>query len=164
MCHLMNINEKDQSNSFANIFISNLFKNTQRTSNNYQFDPIVNKFASVLNILAGHNAYEFIRMNLPGASPSTTTLRSYNQTISLRLTECEFRFDLLKDYLNSIGYNYVFSVGIVNWCGIQGRNWILLISKSGTKLIRIFHRVKNLVLKQKKQIYRLQSVANYRQF
>ncbi|CAF4817628.1 unnamed protein product [Rotaria sp. Silwood2] len=81
----------------------------ERSSNNYQFDPNVNKFASVLNILAGHNAYEFIRINLSGALPSTITLKNYNQNISLPLRECEFRFDILKNYLDSIDSNYVFA-------------------------------------------------------
>jgi hypothetical protein len=57
VCDLFNINKKT--------------KNMRRANNNYQFDPLVTKFASVFNILAGHNAYEFIRINLPGALPST---------------------------------------------------------------------------------------------
>ncbi len=56
----------------------------KQANNNFQFDPIVTKFASVFNILAGHNAYEFIRINLPGALPTTTTLKNYNQTANLR--------------------------------------------------------------------------------
>lgn len=113
-CDRMYINKENQgfkSKSFTNIFISNLLNNMERSSNNYKFDPNVNKFASVLNILAGHNAYEFIRLNLPGALPSTTTLKNYNQSLSLPLRECEFRFDLLKNYLNTIDSNYVFVVG-----------------------------------------------------
>jgi len=93
MCDLMDINKENQSKSFPHIFVSNLLKNMKRSNNNYQFDPIVNKFASVFNILAGHNAYELIRLNLPGFLPSTTRLKTYNQNINLQLSECEFRFD-----------------------------------------------------------------------
>ncbi|CAM4768394.1 unnamed protein product [Rotaria magnacalcarata] len=110
-CDRLYINKENQgfqSKSFTNMFISNLLNNMERSSNNYKFDPNVSKFASVLNILAGHNAYEFIRLNLPGVLPSTTTLKNYNQSISLPLRECEFRFDLLKNYLNTIDSNHVF--------------------------------------------------------
>ncbi|CAF1022311.1 unnamed protein product [Rotaria magnacalcarata] len=71
MCHLIDIYQSNRAKSFINIFVSNLLKNMTQSSNNYQFDPIVNKFASVFNILAGNNAYEFIRLNLPGSLPST---------------------------------------------------------------------------------------------
>ncbi|CAF4159918.1 unnamed protein product, partial [Rotaria magnacalcarata] len=72
--------------------------------------PMVSKFASALSILSGHDAYEFIRLNLPGALPSITTLRNYNRSISLPLRECEFRFESLKTYLDSIDSSYVFVV------------------------------------------------------
>ncbi len=111
-CDVMNANNENELKSFVDIFIDNLFKNMKRSSNNYRFDPIVNKFASVLNILAGHNAYEFIRINLPGSLPSTTTLKAYDQDLNLQLSECEFRFDSLKDHLKSIDSNHVFIVSI----------------------------------------------------
>lgn len=85
----------------------------KRSSNNYRCDPVVNKFASVFNILAGHNAYEFVRLNLPGSLPSTTALKVYNENINLRLSEGEFRFDSLKDHLELIDCNHVFLVGIL---------------------------------------------------
>ncbi|CAF2249460.1 unnamed protein product [Rotaria magnacalcarata] len=53
MCHLIDIYQSNRAKSFINIFVSNLLKNMTQSSNNYQFDPIVNKFASVFNILAG---------------------------------------------------------------------------------------------------------------
>ncbi|CAF4311753.1 unnamed protein product, partial [Rotaria magnacalcarata] len=111
ICHKLNMNQENegfQSKSFINIFIRNILNNMERPSNNYHFDPMVSKFASALSILSGHNAYEFIRLNLPGALPSVTILRNYNQTISLPLHECECRFDSLKSYLDSIDSNYVF--------------------------------------------------------
>ena len=112
VCDLMEEgNEEYESQSFANIFVHNLLKNMKRTNNNYRFDPVVTKFASVFNVLAGHNAYEFVRINLPGALPSSTTLKNYNQTINEKLKEGEFRFDALKTYLDSIESKHVFVVG-----------------------------------------------------
>lgn len=116
MCGLVNTNNENtehQSKSFAHIFVNNLLKNINRSSNNYHFDPIVNKFASTFNILAGHNAYEFFRINLPGSLPSITTLKNYNQNINLHLNEGEFRFDSLKNYLDLIDSKHVFMVSIL---------------------------------------------------
>lgn len=99
MCGLLNMNNGSteyQSKSFVHICVSNLMKNINRSSNNYKFNPIVNKFASAFKILAGHQAYEFVRINLPGSLPSITTLKNYNQNINLHLNEGEFRFDSLK--------------------------------------------------------------------
>ncbi|CAF4628465.1 unnamed protein product [Rotaria sp. Silwood2] len=112
ICELINIdgeNEQYQSKPFINTFLSNLLKNMKRSKNNFQFHPIVTKFASVFRILAGYNAYEFTRINLLGSLPSDTTLKNYDEDINLKLNECEFRFDLLKDYLDSIKSQYVFS-------------------------------------------------------
>ncbi|CAF3788942.1 unnamed protein product [Rotaria sp. Silwood1] len=112
ICDLINIdgeNEQYQSKPFINIFLSNFLKNMKRSKNNFQFHPIVTKFASVFRILAGYNAYEFIRINLLGSLPSDTTLKNYDENINFKLNECEFRFDLLKDYLDSIKSQYVFS-------------------------------------------------------
>jgi hypothetical protein len=118
ICDLIDVTKENQSKPFVNIFITNLLKNMKRSSNNFQFDPVVSKFASVFNIYAGHNAYEFIRLNLPGSLPSTTTLKHYNENINLQLRECEFRFDSLKDHLELIDSNHVFVVGISELCNI----------------------------------------------
>lgn len=111
ICNIRNYENNDnQSNSFVYAFVNNLIKNLSRSSNNYQFDDLVCKFASVLNILAGHQAYEFVRINLPGSLPSITTLKTYNQHMNLRLNEGEFRFDSLVKYLESIDSSHVFMV------------------------------------------------------
>ena len=82
----------------VHIFVDNRLKNINRSSNNYHFDPVVNKFASVFNILAGHHAYEYFRVNFPGSLPSITILKNYNRN-SLNLKEGEFRFDFLTLWL-----------------------------------------------------------------
>ena len=100
----------NESKSFANIFVENLLRNMDRSSNNYRFNLNINKFASACHILAGHHAYEFIRINLPGSLPSITSLKNYNETMNMHLNESEFRFDLLSDYLHLIDSNHVFMV------------------------------------------------------
>lgn len=86
ICSSFNKNN-DQSRSFVLVFIDSLMKNSNRSSNNYKFDDNIKKFASVFNILAGHQAYEFIRFNLPGALPSVTTFKNYNNDMNLYLNE-----------------------------------------------------------------------------
>ena len=103
-------NQKNSSTSFSHVFVDNLMQNMNRSSNNYQYDPLVEKFASALHIMAGNNAYEFIRMNLPGSSPSPTTLKQYARNMNMSLIESEFRFLPLKDYLLSIDSKFVFVV------------------------------------------------------
>ncbi|UJR29459.1 hypothetical protein I4U23_010671 [Adineta vaga] len=117
-CGLTNFdieNDRYESKPFINIFLNNLLKNIKRPKNNFQFNDIIKKFASVLKILAGNNAYEFIRINLPGTFPSNTTLENYDGNINFELKECEFRFDMLKDYLKSIKSDYVFSLASVSY-------------------------------------------------
>ncbi|CAF1212167.1 unnamed protein product [Adineta ricciae] len=112
VCGFTNIdteNDEYESEPFINIFLNNLLKNMKRPKNNFRFNDIIKKFASVLRILAGNNAYEFIRINLPGALPSNTTLENYDANMNFELKECEFRFDMLKDYMQSIKSEYVFS-------------------------------------------------------
>jgi hypothetical protein len=101
-----------QSKPFVYAFVDNLLKNTNRSNNHYEYNAIVEKFASALYILAGKNTYEFLRLNLPGALPSSTTLENHNQRVNSRLNECEFRFESLKNYLNSIDSTYVYAVSI----------------------------------------------------
>ncbi|CAF1127045.1 unnamed protein product [Rotaria sordida] len=102
ICDLINIdgeNEQYQSKPFINIFLSNLLKNMKRSKNNFQFHPIVTKFASVFRILAGHNAYEFIRINLLGSLPSDTTLKNYDENINFKLNESSKRNVIIVDRL-----------------------------------------------------------------
>ncbi|CAM4788583.1 unnamed protein product [Rotaria magnacalcarata] len=112
ICNLINIdteNNQQESKPFINILLRNLLKNMKRSKNNFQFDPIVMKFSSVFRGLAGRNAYEFIRINMLGFLPSDTTLKNYDENINFQLKECEFRFGQMKDYLDSIKSQYVFS-------------------------------------------------------
>lgn len=106
----MNTSDSNSSKSFLQIFIDNVIDNMNRSSNNYRHHPAVEKFASSLYILGGHNAYEFIRINVPGSIPSISTLKIFDKNINLSLNESEFRFGSLKKYLSTIDSNFVFMV------------------------------------------------------
>lgn len=115
----MDNNERCSSKSFLNIFIDNLVKNMNRSPNHYKYDPLVEKFASALHILAGNNAYEFIRINLPGSLPAVNTLKLINRNINLNLNECEFRFNSLQNYLRSVDSNFIFAASFSHLIAIE---------------------------------------------
>ena len=54
------------------------------------------RFAVSLFVLAGRNAYEFVRINLPGAVPSVSSIRSLLDQEEKRMFEGEFRFETLQ--------------------------------------------------------------------
>ena len=103
-------NSTNESKPFVYAFIDNILKNLNRSKNHYEYNPFVQKFASALHVLAGTNTYEYLRINLPGALPTITTLENYNRNIDLRLHECQFRFDSMKKYLHSLDSEYIFAV------------------------------------------------------
>ena len=59
-------------------------------------------------ILGGRNCYEFLRLNLPGASLHVSNVELTMKKQDVRIVECNFRFDLLRDYTQSNNCNYVF--------------------------------------------------------
>ena len=95
---------------FVYAFIDNLLKNLNRPKNHFQYNPFVQKFASVLHVLAGTNTYEYLRINLPGALPTITALEKHNQHLDIRLDECYFRFDSMRQVLGSMEAKFIFAV------------------------------------------------------
>ncbi|CAF1567070.1 unnamed protein product, partial [Didymodactylos carnosus] len=98
----------NEGNTFMKAFIENIVNNLKRSKNNYQYNEYVKRFALSLYILAGRNAYEFVRINLPGAIPSIATIESYMKCTNVQITECEFRFKSLKHHLNRIDSRHGF--------------------------------------------------------
>jgi hypothetical protein len=101
------INEdKDSRNnfSFLLVFIENVLSNLLKNKNNYRYDEAVMQFAQSLYILGGRNAYEFIRMNLPAALPSLSTLNDSLKKAGGCIEEAEFRFNALHEHQKSLDY------------------------------------------------------------
>ncbi|CAF1206697.1 unnamed protein product [Didymodactylos carnosus] len=67
----------NEDNTFMKAFIQNVGNNLKTSKNNYQYNEYVKRFALSLYILACRNAYEFVRINLPGVIPSIATIESY---------------------------------------------------------------------------------------
>ena len=95
--------------SFAHEFMRNTLENMKRSKNNYAYSSSIRRFASALYVLGGKNAYEFLRINLPGALPSISTLEMYNDDLCKPIEECEFRFDELKEHLDNDRCQFIFA-------------------------------------------------------
>ena len=55
-------------------------------------------------MLGGRNAYEFVRMNLPGSLPGLSALDESLNRAGAAIEESEFRFDALRHHQKSFGY------------------------------------------------------------
>ena len=89
--------------------IKNIFHNSFKMKNRYSYENSVQQFALSVLILGGRNCYEFLRLNLPGALPHPSNLESLIRENGRRIIECEFRFQLLGDYLRASKCRYAFS-------------------------------------------------------
>jgi hypothetical protein len=94
-------NNSDSKQSFLSLFINNITNNLSRSKRNYQYNESVKRFALLLYILGGKLSYELIRIILVGALPHLDTLNRIISNSNHSINECEFRFDRLKQYLNS---------------------------------------------------------------
>ena len=101
------INESDDSEknlSFLLAFLENILSNGLKNKNNYRYDEAILHFAHSLYILGGRNAYEFVRLNLPGAIPALTILNDSLGKAGIRIEEGEFRFYAPHEHQKSSGY------------------------------------------------------------
>lgn len=106
-CHPSDSNT--QLNYFVNTFLKSITDNMIHSKNRYRYNDEIRRFASAVFILGGHNVYELLRINLPGAFPSITKLESYNNDYCTKIEEGEFRFKELIDYSNKINCSYVYA-------------------------------------------------------
>ena len=90
------------------IFLENLFSNLSLSENRYRYNELIIEFSVCLSILAGRNAYEFIRLNLPGALPNFTTVQKKIAQEGFKALEGEFRYDAMETYLTSINSKFVY--------------------------------------------------------
>ncbi|CAF1474909.1 unnamed protein product [Rotaria sordida] len=89
-------------------WINNIFQNLEKTKNRYRYDDHIQEFALLIFIFGGRNCYEFLRLNLPAALPHISNLELIIRSQELRMIECEFRFNLLKEYSQINNSNYIF--------------------------------------------------------
>ncbi|CAF3216555.1 unnamed protein product [Rotaria sp. Silwood2] len=102
------LNSDDTGMSFLNSLMKNITQNLSRPKNSYRYNEHVKRFAVSLYILAGRNAYEFVRINIPGAFPSTSTIQSFLDEEERHMKEGEFRFDIVRRHLSLTNTNIAF--------------------------------------------------------
>ncbi|CAF4045586.1 unnamed protein product [Adineta steineri] len=86
--------------SFLTSLLDNISKNLCRSKNAYRYNEYVLRFAVALYVQGGRNAYEFIRLNLPGAVPAISTLQRLAINTELQINEADFRFESLATHMN----------------------------------------------------------------
>lgn len=89
--------------------IKNIVTNLNKMKNKYTYDGPVRSFALSLFILGGRNCYEFLRLNLPGALPHLTNIEALIKEKGMKLSEGEFRFDLLRNYFTINKCSFAFA-------------------------------------------------------
>jgi len=93
---------------FLHHFFENLLSNLSLSKNRYRYNELIIEFAVCLSILAGRNAYEFIRLNLFCALPNLTTVQKKIAQEGFKALEGEFRYDDMRKYLTSINSKFVY--------------------------------------------------------
>ncbi|CAF1253593.1 unnamed protein product [Rotaria sp. Silwood1] len=89
--------------------LNNICTNLTRSKNNFQYSDYIMKFAILLFIYSGQNAYRFVSLNVPGFLPSITTIKKRLANSSFRMYEAHFRFDAMHDYFSSNGFTFAFA-------------------------------------------------------
>ena len=97
-------NDSSRGYVFLTAFLENIFNNLLKNKNNYRYSETVQTFAQSLYVLGGRNAYEFVRLNLPGSLPSIPTLDESLERAGATIEEGKFQYDPLRDHQKSFGY------------------------------------------------------------
>ena len=103
--------------SFVLDFLAGLVSNSLGAKNTNRYQQSVKDFAASLYILGERNAYEFVRINLPGSIPSLSSLQTIVSSSAQHFAEGEFQYDRLKNFIAPLGCKYAFcgedSTGII---------------------------------------------------
>jgi len=98
-----------EDHSFLTSFLDNISNNLCRSKNTYRYNESVLRFAMSFYILSGKMAYEFVRINLPGALPALTTIQKLISNTDARVNEANFRFTPLVTHMNSLNTTIAFA-------------------------------------------------------
>ncbi|CAF1621495.1 unnamed protein product [Rotaria sordida] len=101
-------NYSNKKHLFVSSFIDTITKNIVKSKQGYRYDDSVKDFALVLYILGGKQCYDFIRINIIGALPNLTTINKLISNADSILTEGQFRFAALKEYLDTVNVRFGF--------------------------------------------------------
>ena len=107
-CQNCSVSEDRDDLNFLSSFIENIANNLMKSSHHNRYTHVVEQFAFALYVLGGRQAYEFVRLNLPGSLPSMSTLSILFNEKREQLAEGQFRFDSMKTHLRSLNTAYAF--------------------------------------------------------
>ncbi|CAM4983047.1 unnamed protein product [Rotaria socialis] len=99
----------DSSVKFKHTVVETIISNHDRAKSRYCYNDSIREFASCLFILGGRNVYEFIRLNISDLLPSLPIIQSSLDSITNRINEGDFRYDLMCDYLSLQKTNFIFA-------------------------------------------------------
>ena len=89
----------DSRAAFKSTIIETMITNHGCAKCRFSYTNTIHEFAACLFILGGRNAYEFIRLNIPGLIPSLTTIQALIDRGTNHFQEGEFRHNAMCDYL-----------------------------------------------------------------
>ena len=95
--------------AFLSVFVQNIANNLTKSPYHNRYVQVIEEFAFVLYVLGGRQAYEFVRINLPGSLPCMSTLAKLFNENKEQLREGEFRFDSMKNHLEPMNVKYAFA-------------------------------------------------------
>ncbi|CAF1500138.1 unnamed protein product [Rotaria magnacalcarata] len=101
-------NPDSTNENFLHCFLDNLFSNLPAAKSRYRYQEDVLDFSLRLFTSAGRNAYEFLRLNIPGALPSLTTIQAKLAKEGLRALEDEFRYNDMIKYMSTVNSKFAF--------------------------------------------------------
>ena len=99
--------ESNLLTDFSIKFLSTWMFNLARTcKSSFRYPTSVKEFSSALYILAGPNAFEFVRLNIPGSIPSLTSVRSMLSSSEYQLAEGEFQYSRFQELIRPLDCKY----------------------------------------------------------
>ncbi|CAF4249365.1 unnamed protein product, partial [Rotaria sordida] len=101
-------NPDSTNDIFLHHFLDNLFSNLRTAKNRHRYQENILDFALCMFILAGRNAHEFLRLNMPGALPTLTTIQAKLAKEGLRALEGKFRYNDVIKYISTIDLKFAF--------------------------------------------------------
>ena len=103
---MIQIDKKTDDTDFLCAVLETIDINSHRSPNNYTYPSCILRFSTVLSILSGRYAYEYLRANLRFLLPTIQTIQNNWSYPPYR--EAEFRFDECQTRLNALQCNYIF--------------------------------------------------------
>ena len=86
-------NRDDIDTSFLFSVLENVTQNLLRSKSSYRYNEHAQRLSVAFFVLVGHNAYEFVRMNLSGGLSRVSSIRSLLDQEEKQIFEGEFRFE-----------------------------------------------------------------------